>query len=69
MTTTTEQSKKQTCVSLSTTEAEYIATAACTSQVIWIQSQLLDYGIHMKKMSLYSESESAIRIIHNHVQH
>ncbi|XP_052619771.1 uncharacterized mitochondrial protein AtMg00810-like [Lactuca sativa] len=27
------QSKKQTCVSLSTVEAEYIAAASCTSQV------------------------------------
>ncbi|XP_052627187.1 secreted RxLR effector protein 161-like [Lactuca sativa] len=30
------QSKKQTCVSLSTAEAEYIVAASCTSQVIWI---------------------------------
>ena len=37
------KSKKQTCVSLSTAEAEYIAAAASTSQMIWIQSQLLDY--------------------------
>jgi hypothetical protein len=63
------QSKKQTCVSLSTAEAEYIAAAASTSQMIWIQSQLLDYGIRMKKMPLYCDSESAIRIIHNPVQH
>ncbi|KAI3524143.1 hypothetical protein L1887_02795 [Cichorium endivia] len=35
------QSKKQTCVSLSTTEAEYIAAASCTSQIIWIQNQLI----------------------------
>ncbi|XP_052623768.1 uncharacterized mitochondrial protein AtMg00810-like [Lactuca sativa] len=28
------QSKKQTCISLSTVEAEYIAAASCTSQVI-----------------------------------
>ncbi|KAL7588541.1 hypothetical protein Lser_V15G41060 [Lactuca serriola] len=44
------QSKKQTCVSLSTTEAEYIIAASCTSQVVWIQSQLKDYGLSMKKM-------------------
>ncbi|XP_052621688.1 uncharacterized mitochondrial protein AtMg00810-like [Lactuca sativa] len=28
------QSKKQTCVAVSTTEAEYVAAAACTSQII-----------------------------------
>lgn len=32
------QSKKQTCISLSTDEAEYIVAASCTSQVIWIRS-------------------------------
>ena len=63
------QSKKQTCVSLSTSEAEYIVVASCTSQIIWIQSQLRDYGISLKKISLYCESESAIRIFHNPIQH
>ncbi|CAH1450223.1 unnamed protein product [Lactuca virosa] len=52
-----------------TAEAEYIAAASCTSQVIWIQSQLRDYGMSMKKIPLYCDSESAIRICHNPVQH
>lgn len=56
-------------VSLSTEEAEYIAVASCTSQIIWIQSQLRDYGISMRKILLYCDSESVIRIIHNPVQH
>nr|GEZ56371.1 copia protein [Tanacetum cinerariifolium] len=38
------QCKKQTIVATSTTEAEYIATASCCGQVLWIQNQLLDYG-------------------------
>ncbi|KAL4564910.1 hypothetical protein LXL04_028986 [Taraxacum kok-saghyz] len=63
------QSRKQTCVSLSTAEAEYIAAATCTSQVLWIQSQLRDYGVNMKKIPIYCDSESAIRICHNPVQH
>ncbi|XP_023738205.1 secreted RxLR effector protein 161-like [Lactuca sativa] len=37
-------SKKQKCIALSTTEAEYIAASRCTSQVLWMKSQLLDYG-------------------------
>ncbi|GJW66753.1 uncharacterized mitochondrial protein-like protein, partial [Tanacetum coccineum] len=32
----------------STTEAEYVATASCYGQVLWIQNQLLDYG-HVKR--------------------
>ena len=63
------KSKKQTCVAISTAEAEYIAAAACTSQIIWIQSQLRDYAINMKKVPLYCDSQSAIRICPNPLQH
>ncbi|XP_071694805.1 secreted RxLR effector protein 161-like [Rutidosis leptorrhynchoides] len=38
------QRKKQTAVTQSTCEAEYIVAASCTSQVVWIQQQLRDYG-------------------------
>nr|GEZ25450.1 retrovirus-related Pol polyprotein from transposon TNT 1-94 [Tanacetum cinerariifolium] len=37
------QCKKQTVVATSSTKAEYIATASCCAQVLWIQIQLLDY--------------------------
>ncbi|GJS81341.1 putative ribonuclease H-like domain-containing protein [Tanacetum coccineum] len=37
--------KKQTMVANSTTKAEYVATSSCYGQVLWIQNQLLDYGI------------------------
>ncbi|KAL7582491.1 hypothetical protein Lser_V15G44347 [Lactuca serriola] len=43
-------SKKQTCVSISITKVEYVAAAACPSQVIWIQIQLHDHAINMKKI-------------------
>jgi len=62
-------SKKQSCVSLSTAEAEYIAAASCCSQVLWMTSQLLDYGYHMKKVPIYCDSSSAIAISHNPIQH
>nr|GEX59321.1 uncharacterized mitochondrial protein AtMg00810-like [Tanacetum cinerariifolium] len=38
------QCKKQTIVATSSTKAEYVATASCCAQVLWIQNQLLDYG-------------------------
>ncbi|GJY43783.1 putative ribonuclease H-like domain-containing protein [Tanacetum coccineum] len=38
------QCKKQTIMSTSTTEAEYVAAASGCGQVFWIQNQLLDYG-------------------------
>nr|GEV91235.1 putative ribonuclease H-like domain-containing protein [Tanacetum cinerariifolium] len=39
------QCKKQNVVATSTTEAEYVAAASCCGQVLWIQNQLLNYGI------------------------
>nr|GEY47211.1 hypothetical protein [Tanacetum cinerariifolium] len=38
------QCKKQTIMTTSITEAEYVAAASCCGQVLWIQNQLLDYG-------------------------
>ncbi|GJT50109.1 putative ribonuclease H-like domain-containing protein [Tanacetum coccineum] len=43
------QCKKQTIVANSTTEAEYVATANCYGQVLWIQNQMLDYGFNKPK--------------------
>ncbi|GJR36683.1 putative ribonuclease H-like domain-containing protein [Tanacetum coccineum] len=39
------QCKKQTMVATSSTEAEYVVVASCCRQVLWIQNQMLDYGI------------------------
>nr|GEX42887.1 hypothetical protein [Tanacetum cinerariifolium] len=35
-----------TVVANSTTEAEYVAASSCYGQVLWIQNQLLDYGVN-----------------------
>nr|GEV74845.1 copia protein [Tanacetum cinerariifolium] len=45
------QSKKQTVVATSSTEAEYLAVASCCAQVLWIQNQLLDYGLIINVVS------------------
>jgi hypothetical protein len=62
-------SKKQNCVSLSTAEAEYIATGSCCAQLLWMKQILKDYGVNMKNVPLYYDNESAIKIAHNPVQH
>nr|GFB47632.1 hypothetical protein [Tanacetum cinerariifolium] len=49
------QCKKQTIVATSTTKAEYVATASCCGQVLWIQNQLLDYGLSMSCKALSKE--------------
>nr|GEX75163.1 copia protein [Tanacetum cinerariifolium] len=37
-------SKKQKSSAISTTEAEYIAMSGCCAQILWMKSQLTDYG-------------------------
>ena len=62
-------SKKQHCVSTSTAEAEYVAATSCCSQVLWMQTQLADYGFQYKKIPIYCDSRSAIAKSANRVQH
>nr|GFC84291.1 putative ribonuclease H-like domain-containing protein [Tanacetum cinerariifolium] len=54
------QCKKQTIVATSTTEAEYVAAASCCGQVLWIQNQLLDYGLNMSCEALSKEISTSI---------
>ncbi|KAJ9552828.1 hypothetical protein OSB04_016873 [Centaurea solstitialis] len=61
-------SKKQHCVSTSTAEAEYVAAASCCSQVLWMQTQLRDYGYNFNHIPIYCDSKSAIAITCNPVQ-
>nr|GEV87091.1 copia protein [Tanacetum cinerariifolium] len=62
-------SKKQDCTVLSTTEAEYVSLSACCAQVLWMQTQLTNYGFHFDKIPIYCDSKSAIAISCNPVQH
>ncbi|GJW40454.1 putative ribonuclease H-like domain-containing protein [Tanacetum coccineum] len=39
------QCKKQTIVATSTTKEKYVVAANCYGQVLWIQNQMLDYGL------------------------
>ncbi|GKB94030.1 retrovirus-related pol polyprotein from transposon TNT 1-94 [Tanacetum coccineum] len=62
-------SKKQDCTALSTAEAEYVSLSACCAQVIWMRTQLTDYGFHFNKIPIYCDSKLAIAISYNPVQH
>ncbi|KAI3735421.1 hypothetical protein L6452_14917 [Arctium lappa] len=50
-------------------EAEYVATTSCCSQVLWMRTQLRDYGFKYDKIPIYCDSKSAIAISVNPVQH
>ncbi|GJX52439.1 retrovirus-related pol polyprotein from transposon TNT 1-94 [Tanacetum coccineum] len=62
-------SKKQRSTAISTTEAEYIAMSGCCAQILWMQSQLKDYGFEFNKIPLYCDNKSAIALCCNNVQH
>ncbi|KAI3772528.1 hypothetical protein L6452_03715 [Arctium lappa] len=63
------QCKKQTTVSTSTIKAEYIAATSCCSQVLWIQNQMLDYGVTFLHTPIFIDNSSAISIVNNPVKH
>ncbi|GJS12331.1 retrovirus-related pol polyprotein from transposon TNT 1-94 [Tanacetum coccineum] len=62
-------SKKQDCTTLSTAKAEYMSLSACCAQVLWMRTQLTDYGFHFNKIPIYCDSKSTIAISCNPVQH
>nr|GEV46450.1 uncharacterized mitochondrial protein AtMg00810-like [Tanacetum cinerariifolium] len=53
-------SKKQDCTSMSSTEAEYVSLSACYAQVLWMRTQLTDYGFHFDKIHMYCDSKEAM---------
>nr|GFB40668.1 retrovirus-related Pol polyprotein from transposon TNT 1-94 [Tanacetum cinerariifolium] len=56
-------------VSWSFAEAEYVSLSACCPQVLWMRTQLTDYGFHFDKIPMYCDSKAAIAISRNPVQH
>ncbi|GKA55002.1 hypothetical protein Tco_0753951 [Tanacetum coccineum] len=54
---------------MSSAEAKYVSLSACCAQVILMRTQLLDYGFRFNKILIYYDSQSAIAISCNPVQH
>ncbi|GJV47918.1 retrovirus-related pol polyprotein from transposon TNT 1-94 [Tanacetum coccineum] len=61
--------KRQKSAAISSTEAEYIALSACCAQVLWMRSQLTDYGFGFNKIPMYCDNKSVIALCCNNVQH
>nr|GEX17741.1 Gag-Pol polyprotein [Tanacetum cinerariifolium] len=62
-------SKKQNCTAMLSAEAEYMELSASCAQVMRMRTQLQDYGFNYNKIPLYYDSQSAVAISCNPVQH
>ncbi|GKB05013.1 hypothetical protein Tco_0833208 [Tanacetum coccineum] len=51
------------------TKAECIALSECCAQILWMRSQLTDYGLGFNKIPLYCDNKSDIALCCNNVQH
>nr|GEU57583.1 hypothetical protein [Tanacetum cinerariifolium] len=54
---------------ISSTEAKYIALSGCCAQILWMRSQLTNYGLGFNKIPMYCDNKSAIALCCNNVQH
>ncbi|GJV43079.1 copia protein [Tanacetum coccineum] len=61
-------SKKHKSTAISSPEA-HIALSGCCAQILWMRSQLTDYGLGFNKIPLYCHNKSAIALCCNNVQH
>ncbi|GJU72899.1 hypothetical protein Tco_1264304 [Tanacetum coccineum] len=53
-------SKKQKCTAILSTKAEYISLSGCCAQILWMRSQLTDYGFQFNKIPMHCDNKSAI---------
>jgi hypothetical protein len=62
-------SRKQSSVAQSTTEAEYVATASCCSQILWIVHTMRDFGVSFERVHLMCDNTSDISVAKNLIFH
>ena len=64
------RSRKQTSVALSTTEAEYIAACAASSEVVWLRKILSGlFDLQLEATWIYCDNQSCIKLSENLVFH
>ncbi|GJV51351.1 retrovirus-related pol polyprotein from transposon TNT 1-94 [Tanacetum coccineum] len=49
--------------------SEYIAMSGCFAQILWMRSQVTDYGLGFNKIPMYCDNKSAIALRCNNAQH
>ncbi|MCO5552235.1 hypothetical protein L7F22_005747 [Adiantum nelumboides] len=63
------RSRLQTCVTQSTTEAEYVAASEACKEAIWLGRLVTNLGIKEETPMLHCDSQSAIQLARNPVYH
>ncbi|GKA59840.1 retrovirus-related pol polyprotein from transposon TNT 1-94 [Tanacetum coccineum] len=61
-------SKRQKSAAISSTEAEYIAMSGCCAQILWMRSQLTDYGLGFNKIPMSKHIDIRFHFIKEHVE-
>ncbi|GJX63777.1 retrovirus-related pol polyprotein from transposon TNT 1-94 [Tanacetum coccineum] len=62
-------SKKQTALTISTTEAEYVFAKKSCQQAFWMKQALVDYDIKIDDIPILCDNKGAIDLSKNHVLH
>nr|GFB88392.1 retrotransposon protein, putative, unclassified [Tanacetum cinerariifolium] len=56
-------------IMFTTSESEYVDVSGRCAQVLWMRTQLTDYGFFYDRVPVYRDSKSTIAISCNPVQH
>nr|GEX47965.1 integrase, catalytic region, zinc finger, CCHC-type, peptidase aspartic, catalytic [Tanacetum cinerariifolium] len=56
-------SKKQNCTAMSSAKAKYVALSTSCAQVMWMRTQLQDYGFNYNKIPLYCDSQTEYQLV------
>ncbi|GJX81164.1 retrovirus-related pol polyprotein from transposon TNT 1-94 [Tanacetum coccineum] len=60
--------KRQKSIAISSTEAEYTAMSGCYAQILWMRSQLTDYGLGFNKIPMSKHIDIRFHFIKEHVE-
>lgn len=60
------KSKKQHCVSLSTTEAEFVSLCEAVAMLCWVRKLLLDLDLNIGCVTMYEDNQSTIKAVSNY---
>lgn len=58
--------RKQNCVSLSSTEAEYIALAEACQEALWLRKLILDFELsEVQRITIFEDNQSCVKLVDN----